>query len=523
MNHSLLAEHAQRLRKFSLKEVAENRLDISNFTVAGWSINIARQKIDREAEQALIQHGRAIDLENAVQSLFNGYAVNRSEKRPALHWALRCPEPSFTAARQVRDSLIAPFTFAEAVRDGRALSSSGKRFESILHIGIGGSDLGPRLLYDAFYKERDRRFELRFCANVDPLDFEIAVDGLNPKTTLVIGVSKSFQTEETSYNLNRARRWLESSLKGEWSNNVAIVTSKHNLAEHWLERTDGNIFVIPESVGGRYSLWSAGSLSCYIALGTDLMNEILRGADSIDQHVRREHIESNVAMRLALLDYWNASVLNYPMRVELAYSRRLRLLPSYLQQLEMESNGKSVRSDGTVADSPTTPAVWGGEGTIGQHSYHQWLHQSTQIAPCEFLIALDKDGEFEGQSNLTANAFAQAEVLAEGRSSDQVKTDGHDQSGELSKQKELKGERPSTFIMNRQFSPWGFGSLIALFEHRTYLAGQLWGLNSFDQWGVEEGKQMAEELKPVVQGTKTAENLITRRLVGATMKTHTLI
>lgn len=521
MNHSILAQHAQRLRKLSLKELAENRLDTSNFSVTGWSVNIARQKIDHEAEQALIQYGKTIDLENAVRSLFNGDVVNRSENRPALHWALRCPEPSFTGARQVRDSLIAPFTFAEAVRDGRVLSSSGKRFESILHIGIGGSDLGPRLLYDAFYKERDRRFELRFCANVDPLDFELATDGLNPKTTLVIGVSKSFQTEETSYNLKRARRWLESSAEGDWSNNVAVVTSKHNLAEHWLERSDGNIFAIPESVGGRYSIWSAGSLSCYIALGKDLINEILRGAESTDQRVRGDPIESNVAMRLALLDYWNASVLNYPMRVELAYSRRLRLLPSYLQQLEMESNGKSVRSDGTAAGSPTTQAVWGGEGTIGQHSYHQWLHQSTQIAPCEFLIALDNDGEFEGQSNLIANALAQAEVLAEGRSSDHVKNEGHEQSNELSKQKELTGERPSTFIMNKQFSPWGFGSLIALFEHRTYLAGQLWGLNSFDQWGVEEGKQMAEQLKPVVHGTRIAENLITRRLVGTIMKTHT--
>ncbi len=517
MNHTILVEHAKRLNDSSLRDIAERRLENSTLSVAGWTVNTARQKIDLKAEQALLQFGKAIDLKNSIQCLFNGEVVNPSEDRPALHWALRCKDPSFAVARQVRESLLAPLEFAEAIRDGRILAACGKRYEAIIHIGIGGSDLGPRLLYDTFYKERDRRFELRFCANFDPLDFELAADGLNPETTLIIGVSKSFQTEETVYNLNRARKWLISSLKYNWSNNVAIVTSKQKLAEQWLERSNGNIFTIPESVGGRYSIWSAGSLSCFIALGTDLIKEVLYGAELADQHVMHERIETNVAMRLALVDYWNASIMNYPMRVELVYSRRLRLLPAYLQQLEMESNGKSVTTDGVKLDTPTAPAVWGGEGTNGQHSYHQWLHQSSQSVPSEFLIATEHAGDIEGQTSLVANAFAQAEVLAEGKSLRQFQTDTSNFSTQLAKQKELKGSRPSTVIMTNRFTPIAFGSLIALMEHRTYLAGRLWRLNSFDQWGVEQGKQIAKQIKLVLSEKKTTNNRVTQHLVNSSM------
>ena len=513
MNHSILTEHAKRLQDFSLKDIAEKRLDNSTLSVAGWKINIARHKIDLKAEQALVQFGKAIDLESSIHSLFNGDVVNSSEGRPALHWALRCKDPSFAAAKQVRETLKAPFQFAEAVRDGRILTPNGKRYEAVIHIGIGGSDLGPRLLYDTFYKERDRRFKLRFCANLDPLDFDLAVDGLNPETTLVVGVSKSFQTEETLYNLNRVREWLVSSLTDEWSNNVAIVTSKQNLADQWLERSNGNIFDIPESVGGRYSIWSAGTLSCFIALGTELIQEVLDGANLADQHIRHESIESNAAMRLALVDYWNASVMNFPMRVELAYSRRLRLLPSYLQQLEMESNGKSVTTNGEKIDTPTAPAVWGSEGTNGQHSFHQWLHQSPQKVSSEFVLALEPDVDIDGKTRLVANALAQAEVLAEGNTLEQFYVHNNQLSTQLAKQKELSGEKPSTFIMTNQFTPRKFGSLIALFEQRTYLAGQLWRLNSFDQWGVEQGKQIAAQLRPIVAKTKTTNNTVSKHLV----------
>lgn len=513
MNHLTLAEHAKRLGDKSLSELAESRLESSTFSVADWKINIARQKIDLFADQALLQFGKSKNLEGSIESLFNGGIVNLSENRPALHWALRCSNPSFQASHIVKESLNAPFAFAEAIRAATIKSASGRKFQSIVHIGIGGSDLGPRLLYDAFYKERDRQFELRFCANLDPLDFALAVDGLDPNTTLVIGVSKSFQTEETLYNLQRAREWLEVSLNDAWIKNMAIVTANQMLAAKWLNSSDGTIFTIPDNVGGRYSIWSAGSVSCFIALGTDLISDILTGAETTDKHVKTEPIQTNVAMRLALLDYWNASVLSFPMRIELAYTRRLRQLPAYLQQLEMESNGKSVKTDGTKVKVQTTPAVWGGEGSLGQHSYHQWLHQGTQIAPSEFIIATEKEEDDDGQARLVANALAQAEVLAEGRSLGKIEPSNGSKSIEISKQKALSGGRPSTVIMTNQFSPRNFGSLLSLFEHRTFLSGQLWSLNSFDQWGVEQGKQLAQSIRPIVKGASASDNKITQNLV----------
>ena len=512
MNHPILVKHAEHLKSVLIADAALSRISESTYSVAGWSINTARHKIDYDAEISLRRFGETINLEEAVRKLFHGEVVNHSEKRPALHWALRCKNPAFSHAQKVKASLEAPFAFAEAIRDGKIRSANGKSFDSIIHIGIGGSDLGPRLLYDTFYKERDKRYNLRFCANLDPLDFELAVDELNPETTLVIGVSKSFRTEETRYNLNRAQRWLKSALDDVWSRHVALVTSNRILAEQWLGDSRGHIFNIPESVGGRYSIWSAGSLSCFISLGTDLINEIMLGAEAIDHHVKHEPINSNVAMKLALLDYWNSSVLKYPMRAELAYSRRLRLLPNYLQQLEMESNGKDTQTDGTRIVEPTTPAIWGGEGTLGQHSYHQWLHQSRNTIPTELILALDSEGDEEGQIGLISNALAQAEVLEEGRTLEQIQRDDPDSSVEISKQKVLYGQRPSTFLITKDFSPTRFGSLIALLEHRTYLAGRLWGINSFDQWGVEQGKILARKLKSVVQRKNETENHITQSI-----------
>ncbi|HBN90998.1 MAG TPA: glucose-6-phosphate isomerase, partial [Hyphomonas sp.] len=356
--------------------------------------------------------------------------------------------------------------------------------------------------------------DLRFCANVDPFDLDRAMHGLDPTRTLVIGVSKSFGTEETLYNLARARTWLEESVGDQSQQHLALVTANPDRAKAWLNGREAHVFDMPLSVGGRFSLWSAASLACMIYLGADTFEGILKGAAEMDAHVRSAPLEENAAMRLALLDYWNATIRNEKMRVLLAYANRLRMLPTYLQQLEMESNGKTVGPTGTMVSGATAPALWGGEGSVGQHSYHQWLHQGSQDVPCEFILAPDRSRDPEGINALTAHALAQAEVLANGRSFDEVKQEEPDLSDEVARQKVHAGGRASTFLVHNTFGPAAFGALVALYEHRTYLAGHLWQLNPFDQWGVERGKTMASRLKPAVEGTAAADDAVTSALIA---------
>ena len=496
-----LKNHAAQIGDVSLKDLSHRRAN-RPIKACGWTMSTARQYLDDKAEDLLIAHAGDAGLADAVSRLFAGEIVNPSEERAALHWALRASSDEVRGnAVEVRESIEAALQFAADVR-------AGGQFDTIIHIGIGGSDFGPRLIYDAF-AENTAGIDLRFCANVDPYDLERALAGADPSRTLVIGVSKSFGTEETLYNLGRAKAWLGQTDTPQ----IALVTANYERALAGAGDTPVQIFDMPESVGGRFSLWSAASLSFMIALGPDMFRQILNGARAMDHHVQTADIGDNLPMLLALLDFWNASVREQAMRVTLAYSNRLRLLPTYLQQLEMESNGKTVSPDGQALEHATVPAIWGGEGSIGQHSYHQWLHQGAQSVPAEFIIALDKGAEPEGQPALVAHALAQAEVLANGRTLEQVKSDEPGLSDAIAAQKVHPGCRPSTILSCNDFNAEAFGSLIALYEHRTYLAGVLWGLNPFDQWGVERGKTMAQRLKPVLTGSAEAEDPVTAGLV----------
>ncbi len=509
-----LSAHADRLSSKRLTDLAAARTELSPLKAAGWTIDTSRHILDADAEAALISHGETAGLRNAIDRLFAAETVNPSEGRAALHWALRAQQPLSGEAEEVRTSMEAPLAFAEGAREGRVTGHEGRKFKSILHIGIGGSDFGPRLFADAFAMERSRDIDLRFCANLDPVDLELAIDGLDPRETLVIGVSKSFGTEETLYNLGRSRKWLAEALGTEWHRHLALVTASPDRAKAWLDGNEGHLFHMPLSVGGRFSIWSAGSLACFISLGAEIARAFLAGAAAMDKHVRTSPVATNAAARLALLDYWNASVRGDEMRVCLAYARRLRMLPTYLQQLEMESNGKTVGPDGQPVTVATAPALWGGEGSIGQHSYHQWLHQGAHAVPAEFILALDDAGDPDGKTALAAHALAQAEVLANGRSLAEISAEEPDLSGAVAAQKVHAGGRASTFMTTTGFNAEKFGALIALFEHRTYLSGVLWGLNSFDQWGVERGKTMAGRLKAVLTGTATADDPVTRTIAA---------
>jgi glucose-6-phosphate isomerase len=510
-----LSAHAQRVRRIPLKDIAVKRAGASTLTAAGWRIDMARQYLDPESEAALIGFGRASDLEAQAEALFGAAIVNPSEGRPALHWALRSTSPLSGEAEIVRQSVQPALQFARNIRSGGVTTATGKAFTSIVHIGIGGSDFGPRLIADAFEDSAPAGMDLRFCANVDPLDLDRALAGLDPNETLVIGVSKSFGTEETLYNLARARIWLERALGKDAALHLALVTAAPEKAKAWLGGRDAHMFDMPLSVGGRFSLWSAASLACMIYLTSDVFERILAGAEEMDRHTRDAPLATNVPMRLALLDYWNTSVLGDRMRVLLAYANRLRLLPTYLQQLEMESNGKSVGPAGTQVPVATAPALWGGEGSVGQHSYHQWLHQGSQAVPCEFILAPDTGRDSEGLAALTAHALAQAEVLANGRDLAEVLKEEPGLEDNVARQKVHAGGRASTFMTHKAFGPEAFGALVAMYEHRTYFAGRLWGLNPFDQWGVERGKTMAARLKPALTGDASATDPVTASLISA--------
>jgi glucose-6-phosphate isomerase len=508
-----LLRHASRLSGSKLRDLAADRASTAPLSAAGWQVSLARHFLDATAERDLLSFGQQAGLERASAQLFAGDVVNASEGRPALHWALRAPGQLSGEAETVRAGLLPALAFAADVRSGAVRAANGERFRAVLHIGIGGSDFGPRLIADAFEDRADTHIQLRFAANVDPYDLDRALAGLDPRATLVIGVSKSFGTEETLYNVGRARTWLEGALGADARSHLALVTANPAKAKAWLGGQDAYLFDMPLSVGGRFSLWSAASLGCMISLGPDTFREILAGAAEMDAHTRTSPLGTNLAMRLALLDFWNATIRGAPMRVVLAYANRLRLLPTYLQQLEMESNGKSAGPAGTPVIPPTAPAVWGGEGSVGQHSYHQWLHQGSYAVPCEFILAADRARDGDGLAALMSHALAQAEVLANGRSLEDVEADEPSLPPGVAVQKVHAGGRPSTVLSHAAFGPRAFGALIALYEHRTYFAGHLWGVNPFDQWGVERGKTMAARLRPALTAPEKAEDPVTAALL----------
>ena len=493
-----------------LSSLANARKD-KVLTAAGWHINLARQYLNDDAETALAHLASQANVKDAIANLFAGAHVNSSEDRPAMHWALRLPEGTGSGlAAEISASLAPVFAFADAVRAGEKLPG----LKTILHVGIGGSDLGPRLIYDAFAPTYGDAIQVRFVSNIDPLDLDRALEGIDPATTLVTGISKSFSTEETKYNLDRARDWLKAGLGDQWPYHLAIVTANPDKANAWLGIESDQLFGMADSIGGRFSLWSAGSLSCVIAFGSDWFRALLSGAHTMDEHFRTASLADNVPLQLALIDYWNMSVRGIASEMVLAYSNALRLLPAYLQQLLLESNGKLVSPTGEAVSGPTIIGHWGGEGTIGQHSYHQWLHQGSSDIAAEFIITL-KDGADEvGSKGLVAHALAQAEVLANGYHYEDVLATEPGIDPVIARQKVIPGGKPSMIFGCKAFGPEAVGALIAMYEHRVYMGGVLWGINSFDQWGVERGKVQAGQIKTALLEGGSSPDPVTDSLIS---------
>ncbi len=498
-----ISAEADRIGGLPLQQVAD-RADASAFvwTAPYLAADVAKQPIDAGALSALAGLADERGLTAKIAALFACEIVNSSENRPALHWALRGggSGPAIDAMRKAQADATAFAAQAEAGQLGFDL-------KTILHIGIGGSDLGPRLIWDALRSYTSGGPDIRFCANVDPEDFAEATAGLDPATTLVMVVSKSFKTPETASNALLAREWLVKALgESEANRRLAAVSSAPDKAKAW-GADEARIFPMDEAVGGRYSVWSSVGLSLQIALGSRVWSRFLAGAAEMDTHFRTAPLATNTPARLAMMDVFLHTALGIPSRTVLAYSHRLRKLPDFLQQLEMESNGKSAADDAAGLVGPTSPIVWGSVGTLGQHSFHQLLHQGMRESAMEFVVALDAGAGDKARGRaLLANAFAQAEGLLAGRSAETAEKQLLAQGVAPAKAKEqarhmnMDGGRGSTTMVLDDLSPESVGALIALYEHRTFAAGVLWGINPFDQWGVERGKVLAEELDAAIAG-----------------------
>lgn len=476
--------------------------------------DFSKQAISTAAMASLMELAKACDLEGWRTRFFDGDNINTSEDRAVLHPALRGTGGDKVVKKDVKAMRKRIAAFTESVHE------AGK-YKAIVHIGIGGSDLGPRLVSDGLAASTKAKLDLRFAENVDGASINDALDGLNPKTTLVVVVSKSFTTQETRMNAVAARAWLEDSLGKKASANFIAVTANRAGAEEFGIAPD-QIFDFWDWVGGRYSVWSAVGLSLELAYGTKAFSEFLKGAAAMDKHFRDTPFESNLPVLMAMCGIWNRNILGYTSVAVIPYARRIRKLSAFLQQLEMESNGKSTRRDGTFAGL-TCPIIWGDEGTNGQHAFFQWLHQGTPGAPVDFVAVLkDHENRPDHHAALLANCFAQSEALMVGKPEfkvrEELEAEGLTGPGidALAPQKTFPGNRPSTTLTLDALTPSALGHLIALYEHKVFVQGVIWGVNSFDQWGVQLGKVLATNILAEMKGEDGKHDPSTAALINLT-------
>jgi glucose-6-phosphate isomerase len=486
-----LAAHQRKMAKASLRELFAadpERARRFSLEFGELALDYSKHLADAETLRLLIALAEQADVTGWIRRMYGGDPINSTEGRAVLHVALRSDASTFPAGHDVmalvRDARVRVRRFVDDAHRGALVGASGERITDVVNIGIGGSDLGPRMATRAL-----RRFRapgsprVHFVANIDPADLDATLEGLAPSRTLFIVASKTFTTAETLDNAGRARRWLESGLGAgaEVGRHFAAVTANEAGAKS-LGIARERLFPMWDWVGGRYSLWSAVGLPLALAVGMERFEELLEGARAMDAHFHTAPLERNLPVLLALLEIWYVDFFGARSRVVLPYGEDLRDFPAYLQQLEMESNGKRVDRDGRPVDYATAPVVWGAPGTPSQHSFHQMLHQGTELVPADFIVFGDRRGG-PSHAALVANALAQSAALMEGDRAD----DPH---------RALPGNRPSSVIVLERLGPEALGQLIALYEHKVFVEGVIWNVNSFDQWGVEMGKRVARTLLP---------------------------
>jgi glucose-6-phosphate isomerase len=511
-----LATHRERIAAAGLAELfAADPSRAERFAIEAGELTLDYSKhwIDAEAMRLLAGLAAQAQLPAWIARMFAGDPINTTEARAVLHVALRSEDTTFPeggdvmpAVRGARERMR---RFVDEVQRGVLKGADGRAITDIVNIGIGGSDLGPRMLVRAMRKFRKDGPRLHFVSNIDPADLEAALAGLTPGTTFFIVASKTFTTAETLANAARARAWLEAALgKTTRSRHFAAITANAAGATA-LGVPPERVLPMWDWVGGRYSVWSAVGLPVALTAGMNAFEELLEGARAMDAHFRSEPLERNMPVVLALLEIWYVNFFGAQTRAVIPYSEDLRDLPAYLQQLEMESNGKRVDRNGNEVDYATAPVVWGAPGTPSQHSFHQLLHQGTHFIPVDFIL-IGRNGESSAeQGALVANALAQGAALAFG---DPAPGAPH---------KALPGNRPSSTVLLERFTPRALGALIALYEHKVFAEGVIWNLNSFDQWGVEHGKNLARTLLPrLLEGADTAGLDASTRGLLARLRKH---
>jgi glucose-6-phosphate isomerase len=501
-----LLDHASSIKKKTLKQLfIENPQRSQEFYQegAGLSLDFSKNRITSETLQLLQQLAQERGLEERRDAMFRGDVINTTEQRSVLHVALRAPREEkiiingnnvVDDVHQVLDKMTA---FAAKVRSAEWLGHSGKAIKNIINIGIGGSDLGPVMAYEAlrFYSDRSRTF--RFISNVDSTDFVEATRDLSPKETLFVISSKTFTTLETLTNAHSARDWVLEAYQGDKSaiakHFVAVSTNAEKVAEFGIDTT--NMFGFWDWVGGRYSMDSAIGLSIMLAIGPDQFQELLVGFHDMDEHFRTAPLSKNLPVIMGLLAVWYNNFFGAETVAVLPYEQYLKRFPAYLQQLTMESNGKHVTLNGEHVAVNTGPIYWGEPGTNGQHSFYQLIHQGTRLIPCDFIgfyQSLNPLGRHHDL--LISNIFAQAEALAFGKDEEAVRAEGTKEA--LVPHRVFEGNRPSNVIFAKKLTPRILGSLVALYEHSVFTQGVIWHINSFDQWGVELGKVLAKAIIP---------------------------
>jgi glucose-6-phosphate isomerase len=503
-----LEVHYQSIKALHLRQLfADDPTRGERFTAeaAGIYLDYSKNRITDETLRLLVQLAEECNLRGRINAMFRGDPINLSEQRPALHIALRAPKGEqirvndIDVVPEVQAVLDRMGDFADGLRTGQWRGYTGKRICNIVNIGIGGSDLGPVMAYEAlrYYSLRDMNF--RFISNVDGTDFKEATRDIDPEETLFIVCSKTFTTKETLANANSAREWVLDKVKDVRAvarHFVAVSTNADEVAKFGIDT--GNMFGFWDWVGGRYSMDSAVGLSTMIAIGPENFRAMLAGFHAMDQHFLTTPIEKNLPALMGLLAIWYNNFFQAQTIAVLPYEQYLKRFPAYLQQLAMESNGKSVTLDGARVDYQTSPIVWGEPGTNGQHSFYQLIHQGTRLIPCDFIgfcQTLQPLGNHHDM--LMANLFAQTEALAFGKTPDEVKAEGVPDW--LCPHRSFEGNSPTSTILIERLTPYALGTLVALYEHSVFTQGSIWNIDSFDQWGVELGKALAKRIMPELE------------------------
>ncbi len=529
-----LQQHFEAMETIHLGKLFANDPDRSrrfSFRLGGTLFDFSKHRMTNRTLELLLDLAQQCSLKDKIKGMFRGDIINTTENRAVLHTALRNRRnrPVVVDGKDVMPEINRVLgqmrAFSDQVRNGQWRGATGKPIINIVNIGIGGSDLGPLMVTEALKPYRHERLKVHFVSNVDATHLCDTLRELNPETTLFLIASKTFTTQETMSNAHSARRWLVEQLGDEKAvarHFVAISTNRDRVCEFGID--PANMFVFWDWVGGRYSLWSAIGLSIALSIGMDQFYELLEGAHLADEHFRTQPFEKNIPVLMGLIGIWYNNFFDADSLAILPYDQSLHRFAAYLQQADMESNGKSVTLSGEPVDYSTGPIIWGEPGTNGQHAFYQLIHQGTKLIPCDFIAAVKSHNPLgDHQQLLLSNFIAQPEALMRGKTQAEALQELKDEGRNLEDIKLLlphkvfPGNRPSTAILMDQLTPHALGSLIAIYEHKIFTQGAIWNLNSFDQWGVELGKQLAKSILQDLTkaGRATSHDSSTNALINA--------